>query len=129
MEYSTPEDAQKYGGGLKGYRETIVETKTVTYKEMTGLEPPESPVDHVITTPPVIATQPIPQPEKVETEKTGEVQEIGATEIQKPVEVIPNWDSLTDEQLKEMARGRSLRGFGIMKRETLITKLKTFYNL
>ena len=141
LEYQTPEDAEKYGEGLKGYRETTTEVKAVTYTEMTGQPIPESPVDHVIMASPVIPEQklpPIPEPvvkdlspteppvpvtpaEVIEI-KEAVKEEIVMQEIPKGVEIV-DWNSKTDADLKAMCKEKRVRGYAFMKRENMIKKL------
>jgi hypothetical protein len=47
-EYATPEDAEKYGEGLVGFREVTIKEEKITYQKLTGKEPPVSPVDNII---------------------------------------------------------------------------------
>ena len=57
------------------------------------------------------------------TEETTESDTLVAEEI----ELVKNenfFDDFTDEELKSMAKDRGIKGFGIMKREKLISKLK-----
>lgn len=143
QEYATPEDAQKYGEGLVGYRDLIKTETKITYQELTGMPPPESPVDHVIEKKPLpenIIIQPAPEPPKEEipvatgtttTTSTDAEVKIVATEPEKPVETPketqPDWDTLTEPQLKEMAKARHFRGVHFMKRDKLVDRLKKFY--
>ena len=146
LEYQTPEDAEKYGEGLKGYRETTTEIKAVTYTEMTGQPVPESPVDHVIATPAYVP--PAKEPEVIQT-PTGPVEvkdlspteppvpvtpaevieikeavkeEIVMQEIPKGVEIV-DWNSKTDADLKAMCKEKRVRGYAFMKRENMIKRL------
>ena len=48
QEFKTPEDAEKYGEGLEGYREVTIKEEKITYEKLTGKEAPVSPVDHVL---------------------------------------------------------------------------------
>jgi hypothetical protein len=66
LDYTNEIDAEKYGGGLVGWRETIVKEEKVTYQEYTGNEAPLSPVDNVLPTPaPVVPAPVVPAPEPV----------------------------------------------------------------
>jgi hypothetical protein len=149
QEYLTPEDAEKYGEGLKAYRETTTEVKAVTYTEITGQKAPESPVDHVIA-PQVPVSNPTPfnpqtafqastEPQKVEITPTEPIvpvtpaevaeikeevkkEEIVMQEIPKSVEVV-DLNSKTDDELRAMCRARKFMGSARMKRENMIKKL------
>lgn len=79
QEYTNPEDCVKYGNGLKGYRETTNEVVKATYTELTGKEPPESPVDHVIV------QQAEPPKEVIET-STGPVPVTDLSPTEPPVQ-------------------------------------------
>jgi len=57
------------------------------------------------------------------TEETAESDTLVAEEI-KLVKNENFFDDFSDEELKAMAKDRGIKGFGIMKREKLISKLK-----
>ena len=132
MEYLTPADAEMHGGGLVGVRETVTEVKAVTYTDLTGNKPPESPVDHVI-----VHVDPVPpkvmeeiRKEEAVTQPTMPVEtyvppveiKIVATEPVKPVET-NDLNSKTDDELRAMCKARKFVGTFKMKRETMLRKL------
>jgi hypothetical protein len=123
QEYLDPADAEKYGGGLVGYRETTTEVVPTTYTSLTGQKPPESPVDHVITQPPVnqVVVQPVVEPIKVV--EPVKAPEIVKTEELKPVQNGIDLNAMTDEQLRGLCKEKKMRAVHLMRRETMIKKL------
>ena len=142
QEYLDPKDAEMYGGGLVGFRETTTEVKEVTYTELTGQPVPESPVDHVIQKVEIIQmpTGPVPvtdlSPKEEERKFTNEEmiehpptpyvnppkEEIVVQEIPKSVEIV-DWNSKTDQDLRAMCKEKRVRGYAFMRRENMIKKL------
>lgn len=94
--YTTVEDANKYGGGCIGkiaLAKPVLEPIILPVEERSADLPVEAPKEESAASP--------------------------APSVSKNVPIA----ELSDEQLKEMAKEKGIRGFGIMKREKLIEKL------
>lgn len=97
------------------------EEKEARYPDKVRIEEAVSPIETkpVDFIPPEQALEPVEVNLSVESESV----EVDEEELKKPDSLIAT-DEMSDEELKKIAQERGIKGFGNMKRETLLNKLK-----